>query len=202
MCMTVVIVVAMVFVIVMIIVAILFMVIVAVIIVVVMIIVAMLFMVVVIVMAMLFMVVVTMVIMIAMLIVSITAMGVNETVKVFSLSVNKRRPDGTLNGENTVIGETPFEDITKLAINGVMLRLAIEVGFQSSMTLDGDHWSDPEFPLGHLFTTTMAAVGMNPTDCSITSQQQGQTRSSIQKRKTRKDHWIKKSEMCAVESAN
>jgi len=167
------------------------MIIVAMLFVVVMIIVAMLFMVVVIIVAMLFMVVVTMVIMIAMLIVIITAMGVNETVKVFSLSVNKRRPDGTLNGENTVIGETPFEDITKLAINGVMLRLAIEVGFQSSMTLDGDHWSDPEFPLGHLFTTTMSAVGLDPTDCSIASQQQGKSRGSVQERKTGKDHWIK-----------
>ena len=194
MCMTVVIVVAMVFVIVMIIVAILFMVIVAVIIVVVMIIVAVIFMVIVI--------VVTMLIMIAMVVMIVTAMGVNDAVEVFSFSVNKRRADGALNGENTIVGETPFEDITKLTINGVMLRLAIEVGFHTSMTLNRDHWSDPEFPLGHLFTTTMAAVGMNPTDCSITSQQQGQTRSSIQKRKTRKDHWIKKSEMCAVESAN
>ena len=194
MCMTVVIVVAMVFVIVMIIVAILFMVIVAVIIVVVMIIVAVIFMVIVI--------VVTMLIMIAMVVMIVTAMGVNDAVEVFSFSVNKRRADGALNGENTIVGETPFKDITKLTINGVMLRLAIEVGFHTSMTLNRDHWSDPEFPLGHLFTTTMAAVGMNPTDCSITSQQQGQTRSSIQKRKTRKDHWIKKSEMCAVESAN
>jgi len=188
------IIVAMLFMVVVIIMAMLFMVIViimAMLFMVVVIVMAMLFMVVVIIVAMLFVVVVTMIIMIAMVIVIITAMGVNDTVKVFSLSVNKRRPDGTLNGENTVVGETPFEDITKLAINGVMLRLAIEVGFHSSMTLDGDHWSDPEFPLGHLFTTTMSAVGLDPTDCSIASQQQGKSRSGVQERKTGKDHWIK-----------
>ena len=98
----------------------------------------------------------------------IGAMGVNHAVEVFRLSVNSRRSDGTFNGKHSVVGQSPFEDITKLAINGVVLRLAIEVGFHSSMTLNGDHWSDTEFTGRHLFSTTMSAVGMDPTNCSIT----------------------------------
>ena len=131
---------------------------------------------------------------IVVVIVIVVTMSVNHSVEVFRLSVNSRRSDRSFNGKHTVIGQSPFEDVTKLTINGVVLRLAIEVGFHASMPLNGDHWSDPEFTLGHLFTTTMSAMGMDPADCSITGQQQGKPSSGIQKRKTRKGHWIRKSE--------
>ena len=120
----------------------------------------------------------------------------------FSLSIHERRSYGTFNGENTVVGQSPFEDITKLTINGVVLRLAIEVGFHTSMTLNGDHRSHPEFTLGHLFATTMSAMGMNTTDCGVTGQQQGKNRGGIQERKTREEHRIRNSEQRADESAN
>ncbi|CAI8323104.1 MAG: Uncharacterised protein [Synechococcus sp. MIT S9220] len=70
------------------------------------------------------------------------------------------------------------------------------------MPLNGDDRGDLEFTLGNLFATTMSAMGMNPANCSITGQQKGKPSCGIQKRKTRKDHWIKKSEKCANESAN
>ena len=137
--------------------------------------------------------------MVAMVVVT---MSVNHPIEVFSLSIHERRSYGTFNGENTVVGQSPFEDITKLTINGVVLRLAIEVGFHTSMTLDGDHRSHPEFTLGHLFATTMSAMGMNTTDCSVTGQQQGKNRGGIQERKTREEHRIRNSEQRADESAN
>ena len=132
----------------------------------------------------------------------VVTMSVNHPIEVFSLSIHERRSYGTFNGENTVVGQSPFEDITKLTINGVVLRIAIEVGFHTSMTLNGDHRSHPEFTLGHLFATTMSAMGMNTTDCSVTGQQQGKNRGGIQERKTREEHRIRNSEQCADESAN
>ena len=116
------------------------------------------------------------------------AMSMNNSVEVFGFSINSRRSDGSLDGKYTVVGQSPFEDVTKLTINGVVLRLAIEVGFHPSMTLNSDHRGDLEFTFWHLFTTTMSAMGMDPADCSITGQQQGKPSSGIQERKTRKDH--------------
>ena len=171
-----------------------------------MIIMAMVIMVVVIIVAMIFVIIVAMifVIIVAMVIMAmiVVAMSMNNSVEVFSLSINSRRSDRSFNGKHTVVGQSPFEDITKLTINGVVLRLAIEVGFHSSMTLNGDHWSGPEFTFGHLFPPTMSPMGMDPADCSITGQQQGKPSSGIQKRKTRKNHWLRKSKKCADDSAN
>ena len=116
------------------------------------------------------------------------AMSMNNSVEVFGFSINSRRSDGSLDGKYTVVGQSPFEDVTKLTINGVVLRLAIEVGFHPSMTLNSDHRGDLEFTFWNLFTTTMSAMGMDPADCSITGQQQGKPSSGIQERKTRKDH--------------
>ena len=122
--------------------------------------------------SMIIMVFISMIIMvfISMIIVAVS-MSMNDSVKVFSLSINSRRSDGSFNGKNTIVGQSPFENVTKLAINSVVLRIAIEIGLKTSMTLNGDHRSDLEFTLGNLFTTTMSAMGMNPADCSITSQQ-------------------------------
>merc|ERR1711965_679920 len=140
-------------------------------------------------------IVIIMVVVIIVVVMIIGTVGVNHSVEVFSLSINNRRSKGSFNCKHTVVGQSPFEDIAKLAINGIVLRLAIEVGFHASMTLNGDHWSDTKFTCRHLFTTTMSAVCMDPTDCSITGQQQGKGRGGIQKRKTRKDHQIKNSEI-------
>ena len=156
----------------------------------------------VIVIAMVLMTVTSVVVMIIVIVMVIVTMSVNHPIEVFSLSIHERRSYGTFNGENTVVGQSPFEDITKLTINGVVLRLAIEVGFHTSMTLNGDHRSHPEFTLGHLFATTMSAMGMNTTDCGITGQQQGKHRGGIQERKTREEHRIRNSEQRADESAD
>ena len=142
------------------------------------------------------MIVVAGVVIVAMFIVAVVivaaviavAMSMNNSVEVFGFSINSRRSDGSLDGKYTVVGQSPFEDVTKLTINGVVLRLAIEVGFHPSMTLNSDHRGDLEFTFWNLFTTTMSAMGMDPADCSITGQQQGKPSSGIQERKTRKDH--------------
>ena len=162
----------------------------------------------VIVVTMIIVIVVAMIVMVSMIVVIImvsmiiVSMGMNNAVEVFRLSINNRGTDRTFNGKNTIVGKSPFEDVTELAVDGVVLGFAIEVGLETTMPLDRDHGGDTEFTGGYLFTTTVAAMGMNCTDCSIAGKQQAKSRRSIQERKTRKDHWIRKSEKCAVESAN
>ena len=153
----------------------------------------------VIVVTMIIVIVVAMIVMVSMIVVS---MGMDNSVEVFRLSINNRGTDRTFNGKYTIVGKSPFEDVTELAVDGVVLGFAIEVGLETTMPLDRDHGGDTEFTGGYLFTTTVAAMGMNCTDCSIAGKQQAKSRRSIQERKTRKDHWIRKSEKCAVESAN
>ena len=147
-------------------------------------------------------VVVSMIVVIIMVSMIIVSMGMNNAVEVFRLSINNRGTDRTFNGEYTIVRKSPFEDVTELAVDSVVLGFAIEVGLETTMPLDRDHGSDTEFTGRDLFTTTVAAMGMNCTDCSIAGKQQAKSRRSIQERKTRKNHWIRKSEKCAVESAN
>ena len=139
---------------------------------------------------------------IIVIVMAVVPMRMDNSVEVFRFSVNKGGADGTFNGKNTIVGKSPFEDVTELAVDGVVLGFAIEVGLETTMPLDRDHGSDTEFTGRDLFTTTVAAMGMNCTDCSIAGKQQAKSRRSIQERKTREDHWIRKSEKCAVESAN
>ena len=147
-------------------------------------------------------VMVSMIVVIIMASMMIVSVGMNNAVEVFRLSINNRGTDRTFNGKYTIVGKSPFEDVTELAVDGVVLGFAIEVGLETTMPLDRDHGGDTEFTGGYLFTTTVAAMGMNCTDCSIAGKQQAKSRRSIQERKTRKDHWIRKSEKYAIESAN
>ena len=151
-------------------------------------------MIIVVVMTMIIVIVVAVIVMVSMIVVIImvsmiiVSMGMNNAVEVFRLSINNRGTDRTFNGKNTIVGKSPFEDVTELAVDGVVLGFAIEVGLETTMTLDRDHGGDAEFTGRHLFTTTVAAMGMNCTDCSIAGKQQAKSRRSIQERKTRKDH--------------
>ena len=129
-------------------------------------------------------IVVIMVIVIVVISMIIMSMGMNNAVEVFRLSINNRGTDRTFNGKYTIVGKSPFEDVTELAVDGVVLGFAIEVGLETTMTLDRDHGSDAEFTGRHLFTTTVAAMSMNCTECSIAGQQQAKSRRSIQERKT------------------
>ena len=110
----------------------------------------------------------------------IIAMGMHDSIKMFGLPINNRRAKGRLNGKSAVVGQAPLEDVTELTIDGVVLRLAIEVGLETTMALDRDHRSDTKFSFGQLLTTAMAAMGMNTTNGSITGKKQGQCRSGIE----------------------
>ena len=177
-----------------------FMTVVVMIIVVVMIMVIVIVMIIVVVMIMV--IVIVMIVMIIVVVMIVMSMRVNDAVEVFRFSVNGRRTNGTFNGEDTVVRQAPFENVPELSIDGVVLRFAIEIGLETTVPLDRDHRSDTEFTGWNLFTTTVSTVGMNSADCSIACQQQAQSRSSIQERKTRKNHWIKRFEKYAEESAN
>jgi hypothetical protein len=52
------------------------------------------------------------------------------------------------------------------------------------MTFDRDHGSGTKFTGRQLFTSTMASVGLNPTDGSIATHQQRECGRCVQKRKT------------------
>jgi hypothetical protein len=110
----------------------------------------------------------------------IIAMGMHDSIKMFGLPINNRRAKGRLNGKSAVVGQAPLEDVTELTIDGVVLRLAIEVGFETAMPLDRDHRSDTKFTFWQLLTTAMAAMGMNTTNGSVTGKKQGQCRSGIE----------------------
>ena len=140
---------------------------------------------VVIVVAMIIMVVV--IIMILVLVVSIVpvvtmvvAMSMNDPIKMFCLSINSRGAEGCFNSKTAVVGQTPFEDVTELSIDGVVLRFAIEIGLKTTMPLDRDHRSDTKFSFGQLLTTTMTAMSINTTNGSVASKKQGQCRSGIE----------------------
>ena len=127
------------------------------------------------------MVIVVMIFMVIMIFIAmLIAMGMHDPIKMFGLPINKRGTKGRLNGKSAVVGQAPLEDITELTIDGVVLRLAIEVGFETAMPLDRDHRSDTKFTFGQLLTTTMAAMGMNTTNGSVTGKKQGQCRSGIE----------------------
>ena len=167
------------------IVAMVVMVIVIVMIVVIMIVVIIMPVVIMIIVAMIIMVVV--IIMILVLVVSIVpvvtmvvAMSMNDPIKMFCLSINSRGAEGCFNSKTAVVGQTPFEDVTELSIDGVVLRFAIEIGLKTTMPLDRDHRSGTEFSFGQLLTTAMAAMGMNTTNGSVTGKKQGQCRSGIE----------------------
>jgi hypothetical protein len=129
------------------------------------------------------MVVVTVIIVVTMIIMVIT-MRMNDSIEVFRLSVHNRGTDGRFNGKRAVVGKAPFEDITKLPVNGVVLWFAIQVGLHTTMTFDRDHGSGTKFTSRQLFTSTMASVGLNPTDGSIATHQQRECGRCVQKRKT------------------
>ena len=140
--------------------------------VVVMVIVAMLIMIVVIIMVVV--VVVAMIIMVVV-IVMVIAMSVNNSIEVFSFPVNNRGAEGCFNGKCAVVGKTPLEDVTELSIDGVVLRLAIEVGLKTTMSLDCDHGSGPELTFWQLFTAAMAAMGIHAANCGVTGKQQSKS---------------------------
>jgi amino acid transporter len=142
-------------------------------------------MIVVIVVAMIIMVVViimilVLVVIIVPVIIMIVAMSMNDPIKMFCLSINSRGAEGCFNSKTAVVGQTPFEDVTELSIDGVVLRFAIEIGLKTTMPLDRDHRSGTEFSFGQLLTTAMAAMGMNTTNGSVTGKKQGQCRSGIE----------------------
>jgi len=141
---------------------------------VVVIIVVMIVMVIVIIMSMIvviIMVVMTVIIVVTMIIMVIT-MRMNDTIEVFRLSIHHGGSKGCLDGKCAVVGQTPFKDVTKLAINGVVLWLAIQIGLHTTMTFDRDHGSGTKFTGRKLFTSTMASVCLDPTDGSIATNQQ------------------------------
>ena len=141
----------------------------------VMIIVAMIIMIVVIIMVvMVVMVVVAMIIMVVV-IVMVIAMSVNNSIEVFSFPVNNRGAEGCFNGKCAVVGKTPLEDVTELSIDGVVLRLAIEVGLKTTMSLDCDHGSGPELTFWQLFTAAMTAMGIHAANCGVTGKQQSKS---------------------------
>jgi len=142
--------------------------------VVIMIIVAMIIMVVVIIM------ILVLVVSIVPLVTMVVAMSMNDPIKMFCLSINSRGAEGCFNSKSAVVGQTPFEDVTELSIDGVVLRFAIEIGLKTTMPLDRDHRSDTEFSFRQLLTTAMAAMGMNTTNGSVTGKKQGQCRSGIE----------------------
>ena len=139
-----------------------------------MIVVAMIIMVVVIIM------IIVLVVIIVPVIIMIVAMSMNDPIKMFCLSINSRGAEGCFNSKTAVVGQTPFEDVTELSIDGVVLRFAIEIGLKTTMPLDRDHRSGTEFSFGQLLTTAMAAMGMNTTNGSVTGKKQGQCRSGIE----------------------
>jgi hypothetical protein len=130
------------------------------------------------------MIIVVMIVMIPVVIMifiaMIVAMSMHNPIKMFCLPINSRGAKGRLNGKSAVVGQAPLEDITELTIDGVVLRLAIEVGFETAMPLDRDHRSDTKFTFWQLLTTAMAAMGMNTTNGSVTGKKQGQCRSGIE----------------------
>ena len=142
-------------------------------------------MIVVIVVAMIIMVVViimilVLVVIIVPVIIMIVAMSMNDPIKMFCLSINSRGAEGCFNSKAAIVGQAPFEDISELSIDGVVLRFAIEVGLKTTMPLDRDHRSGAKFAFGQLLTTAMAAMGMNTTNGSVTGKKQGQCRSGIE----------------------
>jgi len=102
-------------------------------------------------------------------------MSMNNSVEVFSFSINCRRTNGGFNGKRAVVGETPLEDVTELAINGVMLGFAIKVGLETAMPLDGDYGSDAEFTFWKLLASAMATMGVHTANCGITGEQQSKS---------------------------
>ena len=143
-----------------------------------MVVVAMLIMIVMIIVAMIIMIVVIiMVVMVVMVvvIVMVIAMSVNNSIEVFSFPVNNRGAEGCFNGKCAVVGKTPLEDVTELSIDGVVLRLAIEVGLKTTMSLDCDHGSGPELTFWQLFTAAMAAMGIHAANCGVTGKQQSKS---------------------------
>ena len=117
------------------------------------------------------MVVVTVIIVVTMIIMVIT-MRMNDTIEVFRLSIHHGGSKGCLDGKCAVVGQAPFKDVTKLAINGVVLWLAIQIGLKTTMTFDRDHGSGTKFTGRKLFASTMASVCLDPTDGSIATNQQ------------------------------
>ena len=124
-----------------------------------------------------------MVVVIIMVVMVIT-MRMNDTIEVFRLSIHHGGSKGCFDGKCAVVGQAPFKDKTKLAINSVVLWLAIQVGLKTTMTFDRDNGSGTKFAGRELFSTTMPTVGMNPTDSSIATHQQHECGSRVQKRKT------------------
>ena len=127
-----------------------------------------------IVVAMIVMVIVAMFIMVVV-IVMVIAMSVNNSIEVFSFPVNSRGAESCFNGKCAVVGKTPLEDITELSVDGVVLRLAIEVGLKTTMSLDCDHGSGPELTFWKLFTAAMAAMGIHAANCGVTGKQQSKS---------------------------
>jgi len=125
--------------------------------------------------AMIIVIVMIIVVVMIIVIVMIIAVSMNDAVEVFSFSINCRRTNGGFNGKRAVVGETPLEDVTELAINGVMLGFAIKVGLETAMPLDCDYGSDAEFTLWKLLASAMATMGVHTANCGITGEQQSKS---------------------------
>ena len=90
------------------------------------------------------MIIVAFVIITAFVSIVITGFHVNTAIKMFRFSPDKRRPERRFNGETSLIGKPPLQDHTELSIDGVMLRVPLQIVLKASMPLDRHHWNGTE----------------------------------------------------------
>ena len=69
----------------------------------------------------------------------IAGLHVNTAIEMFRFSPDKRRPERRFNGETPLIGKPPLQDHTELSIDGVMLRVPLQIVLKTSMPLDRHH---------------------------------------------------------------
>ena len=69
----------------------------------------------------------------------ITGFHMHTAIEMFRLSPHKRRAERRFNGETPLIGKPPLQDHTELPIDGVMLRVPLQIVLKTSMPLDRHH---------------------------------------------------------------
>ena len=72
--------------------------------------------------------------------------NMNTSIKVFCLAPYERRSNSCFNRQTAAIAKTPFENRAKQTIDGVMFRIALEIGLEATVPFNGNHRNRTKFP--------------------------------------------------------
>ena len=110
-------------------------------------------------------IVIAVIVVVSMIVVLAVIMDVHLPVEVLGFSPNDGGTHCSLNRQAATVAKSPFKDSTEQTVEGVMRRAALQVGLQTSMTFDGEDWSEVEVTSLKCFTTAAAMGAMGQNRC-------------------------------------